>query len=40
MALEIKTIKRYRDCMACVQKWEYCDESEKEQLQQWYKNYG
>ena len=39
MALDIKTIKRYRDYMACVRKWEYYDESEKEQLRQWYKNY-
>ena len=36
MALDIKTIKRYRDYMAC---WKYYDESEKEQLRQWYKNY-
>lgn len=26
------TITRYRDYMACVRKWEYYDESEKEQL--------
>ncbi len=39
MALDIKTIKRYRDYMACIRKWEYYDESEKEQLRQWYKNY-
>jgi hypothetical protein len=32
MALDIKTIKRYRDYMACIRKWEYYDESEKEQL--------
>lgn len=37
MALDIKTIKRYRDYMACIRKWEYYDESEKEQLRQWYK---
>jgi len=39
MALDIKSIKRYRDYMACIRKWEYYDESEKEQLRQWYKNY-
>ena len=39
MALDIKTIKRYRDYMTCIRKWEYYDESEKEQLRQWYKNY-
>ena len=33
MAFDIKTIRRYRDYMACIRKWEYYDESNC------YKNY-